>query len=333
MAEGVVTAEKADRTPNWDKWRLIPNCTLWECIALSLDIDPDKVHKEWLEINLVIKESGKFNDRIAVALENAGDTGALRPTRHRRDGKWWAVSLREFAAWVHRIGWEAPPELLAIGDQRRQNVNWNYWGGLDLWPLDAACKLISGDNPNEPTQPGDIENPDIDNRPEWVNVYHQAVSTIKAGNLSVVNGEVTPAKFIAWVRRKGWDAPRELLAMADKQVAIESKSVHSGNRTATATAQRGAKKADRSRALKQFIEDVYEALDNAGHEIGEKGDREPLLVSADDLHTLFCVRHPEYKVAQSTFNDDLGTIATLKLGPKRHEIKQLAEMLAGKFSD
>lgn len=164
MADRIVTTEKADRTPNWDKWRLIPNCTLWECVALSLNIDPDKIHKEWLEINLVIKESRKFNDRIAVALENAGDTGALRPTRYTRDRKWRAVSLREFAAWVHRIGWEAPLELLAIGNQRSQNVNWNYWGALDLWPLDAACKLISGDNPNEPTRPGDIEDPDIDRR-------------------------------------------------------------------------------------------------------------------------------------------------------------------------
>jgi hypothetical protein len=56
-----------------------------------------------------------------------------------------------------------------MGDQRPQDVNWDYWGALDLWPLDAACKLISGDNPNAPTRRGHIENPDIDKGPEWVN--------------------------------------------------------------------------------------------------------------------------------------------------------------------
>jgi hypothetical protein len=94
-----------------------------------------------------------------------------------------------------------------MGDQRPQDVNWDYWGALDLWPLDAACKLISGDNPNAPTRRGDIENPDIDKGPEWVNVYHQAVSAMKAGNLSVVNGEVTSAEFIAWAQGKGKTLP------------------------------------------------------------------------------------------------------------------------------
>jgi hypothetical protein len=226
-----------------------------------------------------------------------------------------------------------PAELLAMADQRPQNVNWDYWRALDLWPLDAACKLISGDNSNEPTRREDIENRDTDNRPGWVNLYHQAVSAEKAGNLSVVNGDVTPANFIAWVRGKGWEVPTELLTMAEKQVTIKADRAHSGKRTATATATREAGKANRLGTLKRFIEDVYEALDKAGHAIGQSGDRKPLPVSAEDLHTLFLVRHPEHMVAQSTFNDDLGTIATLKPGPKRYEINQLAEMLAGKFSD
>jgi hypothetical protein len=80
-------------------------------------------------------------------------------------------------------------------------------------------------------------------------------------------------------------------------------------RTASATTTREARKANRLRALRRFIDDVYEALDNAGHEIGKKGHRKPLPVSAGDLHTLFRTRHPEHKVARSTFNDDLGTNA------------------------
>ena len=120
------------------------------------------------------------------------------------------MSLREFAAWVHRIGWEAPPELLAIGDQRPQNVNWNYWGALDLWPLDAACKLISGDNPNEPTRPGDIENPDI-NPPGVGERVSPSRERNKSRKSQRVNGEeVKPTEFLTWAREKVYPVQREL---------------------------------------------------------------------------------------------------------------------------
>ena len=76
----------------------------------------------------------------------------------------------------------------------------------------------------------------------------------------------------------GWEAPAELLAMADEQVASKADRAHSGKRTGAATATREARKADRSRDLKRFIEDVYEALENAGHEVGENGSRKPLPV-------------------------------------------------------
>ncbi|MCA1851592.1 MAG: hypothetical protein LC647_04130 [Beggiatoa sp.] len=220
MADWIVMAEEADWTPNWDKWRLIPEAAPWKCVALSLNIDPDWLrHHGNYGCPVESKDFKDFDNRYDVVMANA--YGALNSGSD-------AIDLREFAAWVRRIG---------------------------------------------------------------------------------------------------WDAPAELLAMTDKQVAIKS-----GKRTDPATATRAARKTDRLEALKRFIEHVYEVLDKAGHEIGQSGDRTPLPVSADDLHTLFLVRHPEHMVAQSTFNDDLGTIATVKPGPKRYEIKELAEMLAGKFS-
>jgi hypothetical protein len=148
-----------DRTPNWNKWRLIPNPTLWQCVALSLNIDPDKVHKEWLEINLVIREEGrKFNDRLAIALANAGDTGALRPTKYTMDSKCWEVSLRQFAAWAHRVGWEAPPELLAMADlgggRLAEGPEWP-WGSHETKLLRylaaAAKKFWENYDPGDPT--------------------------------------------------------------------------------------------------------------------------------------------------------------------------------------
>jgi hypothetical protein len=43
MAHRIVAAEKADRTPNWDKWLWKYQLALWQLVALSLNIDPDKV--------------------------------------------------------------------------------------------------------------------------------------------------------------------------------------------------------------------------------------------------------------------------------------------------
>ena len=151
------SAEEADRTPNWDKWRLIPKLTASQCAALWANIDPDKLRYDGFKGCM---ESQEFKDRLDLVQAN------LYEALKSKNGK---VDPRLFAAWVRGVegtGWDAPAELFAIGDQRSQNVNWNHWGALDLWPLDAACKLISGYNPNEPTRPGDIENPDI----EWVQI-------------------------------------------------------------------------------------------------------------------------------------------------------------------
>jgi hypothetical protein len=231
MADRIVTAGEDDRTPNWDKWRLIRSPQLWQCVALSLNIDPDKVNMHYDEMSgdVTFNESQEFQDRLDVLRANFGRDGL--PVHPRS----CPMSLRSFAAEVRRIGF--------------------------------------------------------------------------------------------------WKAPAELLAMADEQVAIEADRAHTGKRTGAATVTRETRKAKRLGDLKRFIDDVYEALDKDGYKTGEKGDRTPLPLSPDDLHTLFLVRHPEHKVARSTFDDDLGKLATVKSGPKRYEIKGLAEMLAGKFSD
>jgi len=92
-------------------------------VALSLNIDPDKVYgdagENWR------RESQEFQDRIVIARAYCGREKALKPTRpkvsyfgpYRRpiDEE---VDLRQFAAWVEQIGWTAPPELLAMVDKQ-----------------------------------------------------------------------------------------------------------------------------------------------------------------------------------------------------------------------
>lgn len=97
--------EKARRTPNWDKWRLILDPALWQCVALSLNIDPDMVRHN--RVTERPDESQEFKDRLDVV--NANRDIALESSSN---------GLRKFAAWAQQIKWSVPPELLAMADNR-----------------------------------------------------------------------------------------------------------------------------------------------------------------------------------------------------------------------
>lgn len=118
-------AEKANRPPDWNKWRLMPEARLWQCVALSMNIDPDKVNTDdvsWRGVRTLFNgESQEFRDRQDMACANAGEDGALRPADYGESPDFYSVSLREFAAWVP-IGWESPPELLAMADEEAANA-------------------------------------------------------------------------------------------------------------------------------------------------------------------------------------------------------------------
>jgi hypothetical protein len=61
------------RNVNWEKWRHIPEVRLWEAIALSLNIDPDKVNHNrhsWMADDMLFDESSTFNDRLEVLKRN-----------------------------------------------------------------------------------------------------------------------------------------------------------------------------------------------------------------------------------------------------------------------
>lgn len=116
MADRIVMAEEADRTPNWNKWRLIPDPKQWQCVALSLNIDPDTVDYDEYVDDEGPAECREFKDRLDVVNANLHKT--LQPTTPGGFPYSPTVSLRQFAAWVRDIGWAAPPELLAMADEQ-----------------------------------------------------------------------------------------------------------------------------------------------------------------------------------------------------------------------
>lgn len=101
--------------------------------------------------------------------------------------------------------------------------NWNYWLGLSLWPLDAACRLVCGADPNNADLSA-LNLPDPANRPDWVNLFHQACADDDdAVKVTPAQGNargVKPGPFIAWARTKGHGLdPRFDVLLADAPAA------------------------------------------------------------------------------------------------------------------
>jgi len=70
------------RSPNWRKWRHMPNVKVWQAVALSLNIDPDQVHQARLSnmgFGMIFDEPGDFSNMVDVAGANLEVLGGGTP--------------------------------------------------------------------------------------------------------------------------------------------------------------------------------------------------------------------------------------------------------------
>lgn len=111
------------RSPNWEKWRYVPNVRLWEGVALSLNVEPGKVrHSDgsWMADTHLFNEPQDFQDRMFVAERNITTNKLLKVTGivigDPRDS---SVTLSSFALWASSIGWEIPQELTEMSQSAR----------------------------------------------------------------------------------------------------------------------------------------------------------------------------------------------------------------------
>lgn len=108
--------------------------------------------------------------------------------------------------------------------------NLDYWFGLKLWPLDAACRLVCDADPNNADQ-APIQMPDPTTRLEWVNLFHHATAD---DEVEIIEGKgeargVNPAAFIEWARSKGrgLDAKFDAL-IANSKPTVKRETVTQG---------------------------------------------------------------------------------------------------------
>ena len=140
-----------DRKPNWNKWRHVPDVTVWEAAALSLGIEPLTVQispHSWMVEQLVFHESEELKTRIFVAGRNLMTDGALTAkTIVAGDPASCIVSLPRFAAWALSLPWEVPPEfadLARAAEKKAPNASGAREQLLEGKARTSALKLILG---------------------------------------------------------------------------------------------------------------------------------------------------------------------------------------------
>jgi hypothetical protein len=113
-AATVSKPEDDDRLPNWRIWKHIPEVKTYEAVALSLNIDPDKIRHSphsWMADERLFDEGEEFQERLFVVERNLEMAGVINLTDVQYRDEDPIIRLRKFAAWAVTIGWELPKEL------------------------------------------------------------------------------------------------------------------------------------------------------------------------------------------------------------------------------
>jgi hypothetical protein len=107
-------AEDERRAPNWQVWLHIPEVRLHEAVALSLDTEPKKLHRNlrsYMAGNQLFQEGQEFSNRLFVAERNLGALRPLNSLAMRYNDEEPVLALKTFVAWAISIGWTLPTQL------------------------------------------------------------------------------------------------------------------------------------------------------------------------------------------------------------------------------
>lgn len=207
------------REPNWSKWRLIPDARLWEIVALSLAIAPERVDhhpQSWMHNQKLFRESQEFQDRLDVVRANLWRVESLKPTFYVPDEVANSkVSLVGFAQFCKAAGWSLPEEFPR--DLRGE------WGGQDLWTIREFAALLCG----FPPDPGRPDTPESNAATDAIKRAVTASALVAVPNPRATVGDkmygsdlyFLPAVAIAWGLKKRGQFPRFPFAAEDIEQA------------------------------------------------------------------------------------------------------------------
>ena len=118
VSDATESASGGVQPPKWDKWRHMRDVEIWEAVALSLNLDPDK-------LPVYLRAYDKYGDdpfricppqfleRLLVVNSNCGKSFGFKPVHNLKAR--CLVDLPEFAAWALKLSIpDLPPELMAM---------------------------------------------------------------------------------------------------------------------------------------------------------------------------------------------------------------------------
>jgi hypothetical protein len=214
---------KDDRSPNWAKWKHIPDLMLWQAVALSLNVDPDKADRghSWraegqeFKNRLEVLQAQVRNSRIKVSTLSISD-----PEEHR-------VPAADLSTWALSIGWKIPAELKKLSfhaEAQATDDELRSWGRRELWTLLEAAYLVAGEIP--PTAPRqtikytatrltdeDVQRENLGGRS--ARIYRELKDATDLRRLDFIrprtgstgNRRVEPPKCLAWALQRGFEIP------------------------------------------------------------------------------------------------------------------------------
>lgn len=108
------------RKPNWEKWKLIPDANVWQVVALSLDIDPDRVTKyadDWKAGGRFVNHEGdQFRDRVDIIRANIKTIAHLSRAIDKNGIEYNELNIANFAQWAISNNIVIPDQMKALAN-------------------------------------------------------------------------------------------------------------------------------------------------------------------------------------------------------------------------
>ena len=119
-----------ERKPDWEWWGKVDEVTVIEAVALSMDIDPNKLHYRkppgTMGVVEVRDESPEFDKRFSLAIRNL----KVLEARGRYDVdelENCSMKLVKFTAVALSWNWKIPPEMAALAEPDKRDAKILEW--------------------------------------------------------------------------------------------------------------------------------------------------------------------------------------------------------------
>ena len=147
-----------DRKPDWNYWSYIPNVSILQGVALSLDIDPNRISYHVRDGTMGFKElneSREFQERMILVIKNIDKLTVKKTVWDAPEKN--EVTVASLGALMLAINRAIPPEMEALAARESDvapSTKWP-WGSRETKLLghlaEAARELWSLYDPTEAT--------------------------------------------------------------------------------------------------------------------------------------------------------------------------------------